>query len=287
MRWFSDGSRRENRAASGIYCENNGYRKNERISDHCTVMQGELFAIAMCARWCTRNSINNQEIFIHSDSQAALMALRNKVIRSETVKKCSEELNKLSSRNKVELSWVPGHSNIEGNEIADRQANEGIEKNGVEIPLKTPSCEINNLIIKKERKEFIKLWNMEKAQRSAKLMMKEPNIKRAKILLEMERKNLRIAIGILTGMCCFKSHLYKINKSENNRCRFCDDKEETMIHILCECYRLEVTRLEQTGKARWEESNIHDADLEDLIRFLKKNRMSQTFFRTETAELEG
>lgn len=59
-------------------------------------------------------------------------------------------------------------------------------------------------------------------------MMENPETKRAKMLTEMSRKDLRVAIRILTGMCCFKAHLYKIN---DKSCRYCQEQEETMLHI--------------------------------------------------------
>ena len=34
-------------------------------------------------------------------------------------------INKLSEKNNVTLTWIPGHSNHKGNEIADRLAKRG------------------------------------------------------------------------------------------------------------------------------------------------------------------
>ncbi|KAJ8968475.1 hypothetical protein NQ317_013970 [Molorchus minor] len=46
-------------------------------------------------------------------------------VKSRLVLECRKTLNDLASRNKVILTWVPGHSGVRGNEEADRLAREG------------------------------------------------------------------------------------------------------------------------------------------------------------------
>ena len=67
-------------------------------------------------------------ITIYTDSTSAINAFNKKTLKSHTIKQCIEELNKLSKTNKVSVEWVPGHSNYEGNEIADKLAKEGKNK---------------------------------------------------------------------------------------------------------------------------------------------------------------
>ncbi|KAJ8985201.1 hypothetical protein NQ317_018230 [Molorchus minor] len=64
-------------------------------------------------------------IQICSDSRAALLAIESSKVKSRLVLKCKKSLNNLASRNKVILTWVPGHSGVRGNEEADRLAREG------------------------------------------------------------------------------------------------------------------------------------------------------------------
>lgn len=42
--------------------------------------------------------------------------INNFVCGSRTVLECEENLNKLGSRNRVEIEWIPGHSGYQGNE---------------------------------------------------------------------------------------------------------------------------------------------------------------------------
>ena len=71
-----------------------------------------------------------QNLYIHSDNQAALQALQSagadgpaQYILKKTINKI-EEMEILSPDTYVNLHWIPGHKGVEGNEKADKAANE-------------------------------------------------------------------------------------------------------------------------------------------------------------------
>lgn len=51
-------------------------------------------------------------------------------------------------------------------------------------------------------------------------------------LLRLSKAGLKRAIGLLTRRCCFKRHVLVV---DDLTCRGCPGKEETALHILCEC----------------------------------------------------
>jgi ribonuclease HI len=63
-----------------------------------------------------------RNIYIPSDSQAAIKALDSFQIHSRLVWDCHQSLVKLAEHNKIQLVWVPEHMGIDGKETADQLA---------------------------------------------------------------------------------------------------------------------------------------------------------------------
>ena len=61
-------------------------------------------------------------IYIFTDNEAVILALEAYHTTSELVWECKQLLLRLGSTNNVTLAWVPGHSGVEGNELADELA---------------------------------------------------------------------------------------------------------------------------------------------------------------------
>ena len=69
--------------------------------------------------------IVNEKIIILVDSQAAILAIQNNIVKSNTVLTCIKNLNILGKDNDVTIAWTPGHTGIQGNEKADILAESG------------------------------------------------------------------------------------------------------------------------------------------------------------------
>jgi ribonuclease HI len=80
------------------------------------VFQAEVYAMQI---------VGIETIHIFSDIIAALMTLSSYKISSSIVMQRWTALQVLSILNRVCLSWVPGHCDIAGNEMADKLAREG------------------------------------------------------------------------------------------------------------------------------------------------------------------
>lgn len=123
LAWYTDGSKTDLGSGSGIF------NCNEELSfplgTTASVFQAEVHAISMCAAHLLDKEATGQNIRIYSDSQAGIKALANPRCSSQTVKDCKHNLNQLGLNNKITILWIPGHSNLQGNEEADRLANVG------------------------------------------------------------------------------------------------------------------------------------------------------------------
>ena len=85
-----------------------------------TVFETEVCAIDAYARHCmARNELTRKRMVIASDSPAALKAFVSMMLKSRLVLEDRRNLNKLGRRDQLKLIWVPGHSELLGNESAD------------------------------------------------------------------------------------------------------------------------------------------------------------------------
>jgi ribonuclease HI len=94
--------------------------------------EGELVGIIMALEHIIHNNIRSAKTYILTDSSYAIG-----VIMLGWVTKSNGELVKLAKRlitslgednNQVIIQWVPGHADVEGNELADNMANQGVKK---------------------------------------------------------------------------------------------------------------------------------------------------------------
>jgi ribonuclease HI len=86
---------------------------------HTTVFQAEIYTIKACIMENIEKGYKGRNIYILSDSQAAIQALNNFQINSKLVWDCHQSLMRLAEHNRVKLIWVLGHTEIDGNKMAD------------------------------------------------------------------------------------------------------------------------------------------------------------------------
>ena len=146
----------------------------------------------------------NEKIVILVDSQAAILAIQNNLVKSNTVLTCIKNINILGKDNHVTIAWTPGHTGIQGNKKADILAKSGSALNclGPEsfIPIPYASC-------RAAIKDWsVKRWRTSWIERKGCLRTKE-YVKWAspgqltQQLLSLKRPRLNKVLQVLTGHC--------------------------------------------------------------------------------------
>jgi hypothetical protein len=174
-----------------------------------------MYAINVCARICLNlEGVSGKHIYILSDSQAALRALKAHTFSSKLEAECLEILKRLTRRCLVTLIGVPGHigiEGIEGNEIADQLANKGAETFFIGPE---PFFGFNG---SKYKRELAGWMNRRKSdnfdllpENSLSRRFLDYSGKRTEMLPTLTKSELKTANGILTGYCGLNHHMHRL-----------------------------------------------------------------------------
>lgn len=270
--WYSDGSKRDDAVGVG-WCDHQGTtEKSIRLSGYATIMQAEMTGIRLCAEEMRANTAG-KKVLILSDSQAALKALENPVIRSETTRRCANTMNILARCNDVTLGWIPGHSNHAGNENADKLANEGAAKDEVDLEIPEASSSRSGKITEWLKTERTAEWLRNRPDNGlfAKTLIEGPGKGKGKEIAGKKRSQVRARISILTGHSRSNKYLMRAKGEGDGLCRFCSTEYESVEHLIKDCYRLEHIRLDTLGSRNLDNDQLKTTKLENLIRFSKES----------------
>jgi ribonuclease HI len=257
-----------------VYCYGTRLKHSFSLGQYTTVFQAEVYVIKACADANMNRNYKNRNIYVLSDSQAAIKALDKYQITSKLVWDCRQSLMQVAKHNRVQLICVPGHEVIiVGNETADQLARVGSDH-----PLigPQPACGIAIGVAKKAVRDWMsrihkEYWESltglktDKGTYTRALYQK----KKAKDLLRLNRDQLRWVVGLLTGHCHLKRHLFKLGITADPICVRCLEDNESSIHVLCDCEAVAYTRFRHLGQYFMERSDYYDAPIDKVLHFIR------------------
>ena len=133
---YTDGSFLEMKAGAGIYIYRNGIvvKLAALVGTQCEVFDAELSAIHLALTRITKELLTNtnkrtRTVWLFSDSQAAIRRLQHNQPGPghQTATAIHTIINHLHSNFQIHtyINWVPGHTEVDGNKIADKLAKAG------------------------------------------------------------------------------------------------------------------------------------------------------------------
>ena len=132
LRVFTDGSVSDSSEVGAAFVVPDlKIKKRYSLTTGCSIFTAELFAIMMALTFFNDMTVLPTKIVILSDSKSALMALHNQSSkkRVDIIYENLFLIHQLIVRGcHISLMWVPGHSNLCGNEMADHCAKEAASK---------------------------------------------------------------------------------------------------------------------------------------------------------------
>ncbi|XP_029054325.2 uncharacterized protein LOC114881652 [Osmia bicornis bicornis] len=218
--WFTDGSKTGSGTGAGIAGDSPRVEMTLKLGHHVTVFQAEV------------------------DSLAALRALHKVEIGSKLVKDCALTLRQLSLNNRVKLLWVPGHAGIPGNERANELARLGATSSQPchEYPIGVSTYALKGLAKDWLNQEFTRLWHNANGMRHTRALLEGPSQKLGDTLTHLDRAQLRMLVGLVTGHWYTRKHLARMGLTEESTCPWCEEGDETPVHVLLRCRELRALR---------------------------------------------
>jgi len=109
-RMETSGSKTVTEAGAGEYGATSGTRLRFPLGCHCTIFQARIFRIIRWGEFILNSPLRRKNIFICTDSKAAMGALKADSTTSALVLECRKTPLTLTRTAKVRPTWFPGHS---------------------------------------------------------------------------------------------------------------------------------------------------------------------------------
>ena len=204
--------------------------------DEATVFQAEIEAIYQSTQFLLGLDTQIKYVKILCDSQAALLALDNVTVKSQTVLKTIHSLNALAHNTIcVRLVWIKAHVGHPGNEEADMFAKDAayntVVQSDTPIPWKHKLRQIEAAI----NAEWANRWENIQGHRHSKIFLTKPDAQQAKKIINLPRMKLTLLIRALTNHNFLGEHQHRIDPNISRCCRLCEEENETFAHLLHTC----------------------------------------------------
>ena len=213
----------------------------EELSDSCGAHSSNYEAEAKAIEASLQHISNlfsqtvkqRNNIVIFSDAKSVLEALNNEDPNDKTIRKLSRTISNFIAAHSVNitLQWIPGHTNIPGNEQADKLAKQGARCIQLDD---TVTMNTAKQTIKQNKKEdWMNEWANNTTGRSIFNHMTTPN-PRDKIN-KLNRDEQVTIFRLRSQHVPLNSHLKRIGAVADSRCPLCPCPDETVAHHLFDC----------------------------------------------------
>ena len=230
---YTDGSTSPTCAEFSVCILSHGVVIARPCSSLLSSLTTELMAIAQALSWILENDLPQNNYAILSDCVTALQLINRihfKPMNNQLKRIISLSEQAESLEYTVVFVWVPGHSGIHGNELADAEARRAAANILQGDPI-LPGSDVKAVIRNHCKLAWDELYTSSRNgahyryfARSVFSILPSPS----------NRLYQRIMFRLRSGHCRLKSHLYKLKCTESPLCTTCRTSE-TVSHFLLHC----------------------------------------------------
>jgi ribonuclease HI len=258
---YTDGSGHNGHIGAAIYSPTTEVTKGEYLGTEDThnVYAAELTAIQMAITLFRETMDKHKNVYVFTDNQSAIQAIDTPKHQSgqyiiEGILDAIDEIHEHAPTRTINIEWVPGHKNIEGNEQADQAAKAAA----------VPSTALLNTIMRSAQNRSIQ--SMAKTKWESEWKSGRENARRLRKMSQypgtttgpelygalQQRKHVVCITRLRTGHCHLNEYLHRFNIIETAECE-CGAEKETIDHFLLNCELYDEERDELRRKVGGEE----------------------------------
>ena len=214
-------------------CQDNPERKFAcRVTDRITVYAGEMAAIRLAIQESAQLN-GNMPVAVFSDSLSAIRSIESE--RSNSRPNMLRDIldTKHALQREVTLVWVPSHVGIQGNETADRLANEGTKKSAVDIDIGIELAEAYSTVDDYCRSKWQEMWSLRTNDQFSLIV---PSVLTTRLQQQhFASRRIEVTANRLRfGRCRLNAYLHVIGRHDTGLCAQCG-VPETVKHYVMEC----------------------------------------------------
>ncbi|KAL5271561.1 hypothetical protein ACHWQZ_G001999 [Mnemiopsis leidyi] len=208
------------------------------------------------------------------DSQAAIRAISSTNITSVMVLDTTNQLNKLATRNTVEIRWIPGHKGVQGNETADEMARKGSAAQPIgpepflPIPQSLIQKQIHDYLFRLHIKQYRNIPISDKGKIPLLTTLQRYKYRTPKL----STAHRRWLTWLLTGHSPLAYFQHRAQNFTSPHCSFCPGEEETSEHFLGTCVGYMTIRLQTLGKCILSLDEIANLKWQNIIKYISESK---------------
>ena len=260
------------------------YQEILNLGDSQLVYNGELEGTTRAVEFASRAAKPGQTYYIYSDNQAGLYRL--KTPSDNPGQACQIRASQAAKLAKIKgasisINWVPGHTDVYGNELADSLAKTAtrLTPSKDETSFAVLGCRARK-VSSREWELVLDQYDRQPNQNPATYKNQFPWQLRSKIQVPpgTKRELASSFYQLKLGHGYLKSYLHRIGRSETDLCRC--GKRETTEHLLLSCRQAEIAQAR--AKLREEIQGLRPSlkllmhtkiGIEKTLGFLKETRL--------------
>ena len=261
MSIYTDGSKQDEKVACAVISPN--FTDSIRLPDNSSIFTAEAKAIDIVL-YHIRDQPEKQFI-IYSDSLSVLKSLKNLDHRNPLIQQIFRKYYYLSSFKEIVFCWLPSHTNIRGNELADLEAKSALSLSITN--LKIPHSDFKSNIHQYVMNKCQSVWA---EQTGNKLHELKPDFNSKCTFLgysrQIQTKITRCRIGHTR-----LTHAYLLTNEQPPFCISCNEPF-TVKHFLITCTEFNHIR-NKYYTAKTVKELFNDTSSDKIINFLKETNL--------------